>query len=258
MIVDSHCHLEYFSEVEVDEIIKQCSIDSISLLQNICVEIGKFNDIIKYSHKYNNIFCSIGTHPCHVESDGVWATADIISLHNQYANKIIGIGETGLDYYHSQDKAIIMRQKQAFANHIDVSIALNKPIIVHTRDAQNDTADILASYGGNIKGLIHCFTGSLDFMQKMLDIGFYISMSGIITFKNAENLRQAIRYLPLDRLIIETDSPYLAPIPLRGTQNKPQNVWHVAKYLADFYQTPFADFCSVTTANFHKLFTVKQ
>ena len=258
-LVDSHCHLEYFSEEEVEAIISDCNRNNIKYLQNICVETKQFEThILKYALKYHNVFCSFGTHPCHVVNNGFESCDKMFEICNQYNKEIIGIGETGLDYYHDKGQNAKI-QKDSFIEHIKLSSITKKPLIIHTRSASDDTLDILFQMKKEFSfdGLIHCFTESLEFAKKCLDMGLYISFSGIVTFKNATDIQNVLQYVPLNRLIVETDSPYLSPEPLRGQKNMPQNVAQVTTFIANLLHLPFEHLCNITTSNFATLFNLQ-
>nr|WP_253308035.1 TatD family hydrolase [Rickettsia endosymbiont of Ceutorhynchus assimilis] len=251
LLIDSHCHLNLLTEAEnLDEIIKRADENNVKYLQTICTKLEDLPDILQIAEKYKNVFASVGVHPCEVKQ--TVPAEEIIKL-SQHP-KIIGIGETGLDYYHTPyDK---QQQKDSFVQHIHAASVTKLPIIVHTRDAEEDTIDIITSEmkNANFPGLIHCFTSSKDLAKKMLDIGLYISMSGIITFKNALELQEIVKYVPLERLLIETDSPYLAPTPMRGKQNEPAFVRYVAEKVAELKGITSIEVANATTQNFMTLF----
>ncbi|WP_341792173.1 TatD family hydrolase [Rickettsia endosymbiont of Gonocerus acuteangulatus] len=253
MLIDSHCHLNLLKDVEIDNIIKQAIENNVQYMQTICTKLDDLPVILDIAEKYENVFASVGVHPCEVNgSKQLITTPQIIELTNH--PKIIGIGETGLDYYHEPyDKKL---QKDSLLHHIEAAATTKLPLIVHTREADDDTIDILTSEMRNNKfpGLIHCFTSSKKLVEKMLDIGLYISMSGIITFKNATDLQEIVKYVPLDRLLIETDAPYLAPTPMRGKQNEPAFVRYVAEKVAELKNITSKEVANVTTNNFKTLF----
>jgi len=256
-IVDSHCHLEYYTEDEVDKILKRCADNNVTILNNICVEISKFEGILKYAEKYSNVFCSLGTHPCNVDNES-FSCDEIVKICKAH-NKIRGIGETGLDYFHNTAESHLVKQRFSFSEHIGAASILNMPLIVHTRDAESDTYKILedAVRNSNTIGVIHCFTGTKEFLFKMLDIGFHISISGIVTFNNAKELQDIVLHIPLDRLLIETDSPYLTPVPMRGKKNDPSFVRYIASFLAKHMNIDRDEFARTTTTNFCNLFGIE-
>ncbi|AFC70883.1 deoxyribonuclease [Rickettsia australis str. Cutlack] len=238
----------------LDFVIQRALENNVQYMQTICTKLEDVPIVLAMAEKYENIFASIGVHPCEVNESSMLITdSEIIELTNH--PKMIGIGETGLDYYHQPyDKKL---QKDSFVAHIHAASSTRLPVIVHTRAADEDTIDILTSEMRNSKfpGLIHCFTSSKKLAEKMLDIGLYISMSGIITFKNATDLQEIVKYIPLDRLLIETDSPYLAPTPMRGKQNEPAFVRYVAEKVAEIKNITSKEVANVTTHNFKRLFS---
>lgn len=255
MLIDSHCHLNLLTkDTDLDSVIQKALENNVQYMQTICTKLEDLSGILEIAEKYENVFASVGVHPCEVnENNALITVTEIIELASH--PKIIGIGETGLDYYHQPfDKKL---QKESLVAHIQASAVTKLPIIVHTREADEDTIDILTSEIRNNKfpGLIHCFTSSKKLAEKMLDIGLYISMSGIITFKNATDLQEIVKYVPLDRLLIETDAPYLAPTPMRGKQNEPAFVRYVAEKVAELKNISSKEVANVTTQNFTTLFS---
>jgi TatD DNase family protein len=254
MLIDSHCHLD-FPEFQKDfELVLQNAYNAdVKLMQTISTKISKAPEIIGIAEKYENIFCSVGTHPHEVGNEGLTSVEDIVELTKH--PKVIGIGETGLDYYYEHSPKNL--QQESFINHIKAAQLTGLPIIVHTRDADDDTIDILYSEMNKkpFTGLIHCFTSSKKLADKALELGLYISISGIVTFKNAEELRHTVKHIPLSRLIIETDSPYLAPSPHRGKRNEPAFVKHTAEFLASLFGVDYTMIAEITTTNFFNLFS---
>jgi len=256
MIIDSHCHLNYEPMChELDAVIKRASENNVKILQTICTKISEFEIIKAIADKYPNVYCSVGVHPHEVESEGVISIDKLQELASN--QKVIGIGETGLDFYYEHSPRDI--QKESFRNHIAVSRALKLPTIVHTRDAEKDTLDILSSEmkKGEFPGLIHCFSGSELLAKASLELGLYISVSGIATFKNAGDLREAIKTVPMDRLLVETDAPFLAPVPMRGKKNEPAYVKYVVECLADLLGKTSSFIDDKTTENFLRLFKLQ-
>jgi TatD DNase family protein len=254
IFVDSHCHLDMLSDYDKhDNIIMRAAESGTKYLQTICTTLENFPNILAIAEKYENVFCSVGVHPSEVTQ--LVEASKLIALAKH--KKVIGLGETGLDYYYNKEEVQQALQREVFGNHIEASIATNLPVIVHTRDAEDDTYDIVATYKKthNFPGLIHCFTASEAFARKILDLGFYISIAGIITFKNAEDLRSIVKFVPLDRILIETDSPYLAPVPNRGKTNEPAFVKYVAGAIADLKNISLEQCAQQTTDNFFKLFS---
>ena len=256
MITDSHCHLDYsnlFSQL--DDVIKRAEINQVKYLLTICTTLDSFDKIKLIVKKYKNIYGTFGIHP-HETKNFTHINSEYISKLVNKHKKIIGIGETGLDYhYNYSDKKI---QKRSFTNHIKSALELDIPIIIHSREAENDTYEILESEkkNSNLKVLIHCFTGTKDFVKKLLDIDCYISVSGIITFKNSTELSNVVSYIPLEKLLVETDSPYLAPLPYRGKLNEPSFIIHTIEKLSQIKNLPKEDIVKTTSDNFLKLFEI--
>ncbi len=254
MLVDSHCHLDIqgLSEYQADKI-KAAHNAGVEYLQTICTSLKNFANIQQIALDNPNIFCSVGIHPDNVTAGESCKAEDLLKLAT--GKKVIGIGETGLDYY--RDISRKAEQQQNFREHIKAAQEIQLPVIIHSRDADDDTALILAQEMAKQKfpALIHCFTASKSFAEQVLDLGLYISLSGIITFKNAADLREAAKIIPLERLLIETDAPYLAPVPHRGKVNEPAFVKHTAEFLAEFYDVSFTEFAKITSDNFFKLFS---
>ena len=216
-------------------------------------QIEKIKLIIE---KYKNIYGTFGIHPHETEKFSKVDLNYILNIKREY-NKVIGIGETGLDYYYNHsDKSF---QKKSFINHIKAAAELNIPLIVHSRNAEKDTFDIIDSEkkNTNLKVLIHCFTGSKSFAKRLVDINCYISLSGIITFKNSTELANTVSSIPLENLLVETDSPYLAPMPYRGKSNEPSYIIHTIDKLSKIKNISIEDITNHTTNNFRKLFNVK-
>ena len=218
----------------------------------LCVSINleRYGPMRQLVDPYPAISASVGVHPN--ETEGVEPDVEtLLSLAND--PKVVAIGETGLDYFRS--KGNLDWQQERFRTHIRAARTCGKPLIVHTREARDDTLQILAGEGAEaVGGVLHCFTEDWDTARKVLDLGFYISFSGILTFKNADTIREAAKKVPEDRLLVETDSPYLAPIPFRGKPNYPGYVCHVAEFLAQLRDVSLEHIAEITTQNFHKLF----
>ena len=257
MIIDSHCHLDFQNIYEqLDDVVKRAETNNVNLLLTICTTLNSFEKIKLIIKKYKNIYGTFGIHPHETAKNTIVNTDYILKIKKNY-NKVIGIGETGLDfYYQHSDKDI---QKKAFIEHIDAASELNIPIVVHSRNAEKETFKILESKmkNSNLKVLIHCFTGSKEFARNLLNIGCYISVSGIITFKNSLQLADVVSYIPLEKLLVETDSPYLSPMPLRGQSNEPSFILHTVKKLAQIKNVTVETVNSYTTNNFKKIFNFK-
>ena len=255
MIADSHCHLDYPNLYdELDKVIERATINKVKYLLTICTTLDSFDRIKTIIKKYKNIYGTFGIHPHECKNFSKINSEYILDVKKKN-NKIIGIGETGLDfYYNHSDKEI---QKKIFVEHIKASSELNIPLIVHSRNAEKETYDIIKNEKRNnndLKVLIHCFTGSRDFAKRLLDIDCYISVSGIITFKNSNELTNTISSIPIEKLLVETDSPYLAPIPNRGKTNEPSYIIHIIDKLAQIKKLSKESVMKYTTNNFKRLF----
>ena len=252
-MIDSHCHLDHeplFSDLS--NIIKRSKDVGIEKLLTISTSFDSFSKIKEIVKQDEIIYGTIGIHPHESEKDII--KLDEIIKNFQENDKIIGIGETGLDfYYNNSDKE---KQISSFIRHIEASIKTNAPLIIHSRNAEKETYDILNNYKDkNLKILMHCFTGSKKFSQKLLMLNAYFSASGIITFKNANELQDTFKSLPLDKILIETDSPFLAPVPNRGKKNEPSFIDFTATKLAEIKEISKSELIEITTSNFNKLFS---
>lgn len=254
MLVDSHCHLNFpdFNE-DMDAVVARADEAGVKVMQTICTKMHEFDAILAIAERYPNIFCSVGVHPHEADNEPMVTTEQL--LEKAQHPKVIGIGETGLDFFyeHSPRK----EQEESFRRHIAASRETKLPIIVHTRDADDDTIRILQDEMGKgaFPGLIHCFSSGQKMADAALEMGFYISISGIATFKKAEALRDSIRTVPLERLLVETDAPYLAPMPYRGKRNEPSYVVQTNRQVAELKGVSEDECASVTTQNFFDLFT---
>ena len=254
MIIDSHCHLNYEPmALSLKETIDRASKDGVKYLLTISTEDKSYNKILNIISKNKCVFGSYGIHPHEAKNHRLIKSEDIIKK-TRLNKKIIGIGESGLDFYynHSDKKD----QIKCFEEHIIAAQNTQLPLIVHTRNAESETLEILKSKlkVKNFKVLIHCFTGSKEFAFKLLDLGAYISASGVVTFKKSEDLANTFKEMPNDKILVETDSPYLAPVPLRGKPNEPSYIIHTVKFLSKLKNISFEDFSKITTKNFFKLF----
>ena len=254
MIIDSHCHLDYPSLYDnLEEVVKRAEFNKVNKLLTICTTLESFEKIKLIIEKYKNIYGTFGIHPHESKKYKNIDSKFILNLKKKY-KKVIGIGETGLDFFYNySDKKI---QKKSFIEHIEAATQLNIPLIVHSRDAENDTYEILKSEkkNSNLKILMHCFTGSQNFANKLLDLGCYISVSGIITFQNSIELANTVSFIPIENLLVETDSPYLSPHPLRGKSNEPSYIVHTINKLSQIKNISKEDVITYTTNNFKKLF----
>ena len=253
-MIDSHCHLDHeplFSDLI--NIIKRSKAVGIKKLLTISTSIESFTRIKEIINKDDMIYGTIGIHP-HESNDDI-ITSDIIVKNLNEHPKIIGIGETGLDFFYNNSKKD--KQVSSFKEHIKASIETNVPLIIHSREAEDETFKILSEYKKeNLKILMHCFTGSKKFAEKLLALNSYFSASGIITFKNATNLQETFKFLPLDKILIETDSPFLAPEPNRGKKNEPSFIEFTANKLAHIKNISKEEIAKITTDNFNNLFLI--
>lgn len=252
-LVDSHCHLDGldYNVKSLDDVLAEASKRDVKHCLSVATTLSGYQAMNKWLTPYfDRVSLSCGVHPLNLNDEDFDVT-----LFSELAKdkQVVALGETGLDYYYQQDN--IEKQQEAFAHHIRLGRQLKKPVIVHTRQAKADTLAIIKDENA-YSGVLHCFTEDLDTARQLLDLGFYISFSGIITFKNAELLRQVAKFVPLDRLLIETDSPYLAPVPYRGKENQPANVRQVAEYIAVLTGQSLDCIAEKTTANFCQLFGV--
>ena len=253
-MIDSHCHLDHEPLHEnLSEVINRSKETGITKLLTICTTFDSFENIKAIVKKDPMIFGTYGIHPHETVSNKVDKQTIIRSVNEN--EKIIGIGETGLDFfYNHSDKN---SQISSFKAHIEASIELNKPIIIHSRDAEKETFEILNSYkNNNLKILMHCFTGSLEFSKNLLTLDAFFSASGIITFKNSTELQNTFKTIPLEKLLIETDSPFLAPIPMRGKKNEPCFIKYTLEKLSSLKETTVEKMSQITTDNFNKLFNL--
>lgn len=253
MLIDSHCHIDFYTPDKQLEIIQNAKSEGVNYMLNVGSSRSSFDNILGIVAKYENVFGAIGQHPDEAETNGVISQEDLLKYISKN-KKIIAIGETGLDYSKEGYNKDI--QIENFLNHINVSVKTGLPIIIHNRDSNSDMCDILKSEmkRHKFKAIIHCFTGDSKMAGEMLELGFYISASGIITFKNAFDLRETFKTIPNDRLLVETDSPYLAPVPYRGRENQPAFVVQVAKQLSEIKEMDFSEIANITSNNFKQLF----
>ncbi|ASA56735.1 TatD family hydrolase [Vibrio gazogenes] len=253
MFVDSHCHLDKLNydelHLDIQDVLNKARHVQVEQILSVGVTLASFPQMLKMIEPFDWVHASCGVHPLDVESDFA------LDTFYEYANhaKVIAIGETGLDYHYRPETAEL--QKLRFMQQIEVAVALNKPLIIHTRNAREDTLALLRQgKAEQCRGVIHCFTEDMAFAQAAMDLGFYISISGIVTFRQAMELKSVVKDLPLERLLIETDSPYLAPVPHRGQENQPAFVTEVAKCIAQLKDIPVSEVAHQTTKNFLDLF----
>ena len=253
MLIDSHCHLEYEGLADrQDEVLANARAAGVHGFLNISTRRSEWERVVGTATRESNVWASVGIHPHEADAHEDLGAAELRAATDN--PRVIGIGETGLDYYYDKsDRAV---QQALFRMHIGVARETGLPVIIHTRDADDDTAAILADEMGKgaFPALIHCFTASAGFARKVLDLGLSVSISGIVTFKNAVELQEIAKELPADRLLVETDSPFLAPVPHRGKPCEPAFVRNTARFLADLRGEPFEQLAETTTNNFHRLF----
>ena len=253
-MIDSHCHLDHEPLLEnLDQVIKRSKNAGITKLLTICTTLDSFTQIKNIVKKDPIIYGTFGIHP-HETEDSINVNKDFIIKEVSLNDRIIGIGETGLDFFYNHSNK--ERQIDSFKAHIEASIELNKPIIIHSRNAETETYEILESYKSkNLKILMHCFTGSANFAKQLLELNAFFSASGIITFKNSIDLQETFKNLPLEKLLVETDSPFLAPIPMRGKKNEPSFIKYTISKLSELKNITDKEIIKITTDNFDNLFS---
>lgn len=253
MLVDSHCHLDFpdFTE-DFADVLARAAANDVRQMVTIGTYLSRSQNYINLALEYPQICCTIGVHPHQAGAEGLQSDDAMDQWLGQPG--VIGIGETGLDYFY--DYSPRDAQQRSFRHHLNAAINHDLPVVVHTRDAEEDTKSIMdeAFDKGNLTGLLHCFSGSAELAAWGLSRGLYISFSGIVTFKKSTELQDIARTIPLDRILVETDAPYLAPMPHRGKRNEPGYVRHTAEFLAKLRGEDFAAFCAATTDNFYRLF----
>ena len=251
-MIDSHCHLDYEPLLSnLDKVIQRSKDIGIKKILTICTTLNSFIKIKDIVNRDEIIFGTYGIHPHEVKNNKVNLDTIINEISNNY--KIIGVGETGLDFFYNHSEK--SDQIKSFETHIEAALKLNIPIIVHSRNAEKDMLDVFNNYKNkNLKILMHCYTGSKKFAEKLLSLNAHFSASGIITFKNSKELQETFKFIPLDKLLIETDSPYLTPEPHRGKKNEPSFVIHTAEKLANLKDVTSIELISKTSLNFENLF----
>lgn len=251
MLVDSHCHINFPELVNNMDAVRQSMLDhEVGHALCVSVTLNKFPEVLAVAEAHSNIYASVGVHPDYEDEDA-FTVEDLVRLAQH--PKVIAIGETGLDYFRLTGD--LEWQRERFRTHIRAAIQAGKPLIIHTRSAAEDTLRIMREENAQlIGGVMHCFTESLEVALQAIELGFYISFSGILTFKNAVALKEVAKSIPLDRILVETDSPYLAPIPFRGKINQPAYVKYVAEEVARLRDIPLEEVAIATTRNFFQLF----
>ena len=254
-LTDSHCHLNFeHLQKNFPQVLHNARENGVGHMLCVSVTLEKFPEVLALAHAYPHIFASVGVHPDEQQGQDP-SVQELVRLADDA--RVVAIGETGLDYF--RIKGDMTWQQERFRRHIQAARATGKPLIIHTREAAADTIRILREEGAaSVGGVMHCFTESWETAQAALDLGFYISFSGIVTFRNAEPLRDVARKVPSDRLLVETDAPYLAPMPHRGKTNEPAFVRHVAELLASVRNVSLAELTATTTSNFFSLFRTAQ
>ncbi|RDH44325.1 TatD family hydrolase [Zooshikella ganghwensis] len=255
MLVDSHCHLDRLKLDAYDNnlsmALQAAEQEGVSHFLTIAVSMENSPQVVSIAEQYPNVFATVGVHP--LEQDGQEPDADKLVALSDHP-KVVAIGEMGLDYYYA--KETVRQQQQRFVTQLQVAQQVNKPVVIHTREAKADTLALLRSHSvESFGGVLHCFTEDWDMARQALDLGMYISISGIVTFRQADNVREVAQKIPLDRLLVETDAPYLAPVPFRGKTNEPKYVSAVASFLAELRGESLATLAEQTSANFFRLFS---
>ena len=256
-LIDSHCHLNYEGLVErQDEVLENARERGVQGFLNISTRQSEWNDVISAAERNPDVWATVGVHPHEADAHPDLGAAALVEGTNH--PRVIAIGECGLDYYY--DKSDRAAQRERFQAHIEAARQTGLPLVIHTREAEADTAEILeaAVREGGVKGVLHCFTGSAELAKKGLDLGFYVSLSGIVTFKNAADLQATAKWLPADQMLVETDAPFLAPVPHRGQKCEPAFVADTASFVAELRGEEPEKLGEATTANFFKLFSKAQ
>lgn len=254
MIIDSHCHLTYEPmSLSLSETIKRAQQDGVKYMLTISTEDKSYDKILKIVDNYESVYGTYGIHPHEAKLHKNIKAENILSK-IKLNKKIIGIGETGLDFYYNHSEK--NDQISCFEEHIHAAQINFLPLVIHTRSAEKETLEIIKKnkIKKDFKMLIHCFTGSREFAFKLLDLGAYISASGVITFKKSQELANIFKDIPNDKILVETDSPYLAPVPLRGKSNEPSYIKHTVKFLSEIKKKSFEEFSLITSQNFFRLF----
>ncbi|QWE07602.1 TatD family hydrolase [Polynucleobacter sp. JS-JIR-5-A7] len=260
MFIDSHCHLDFPEfQARLPEVLANMKAAKVSHALCVSVDLPDFPNVLKLAQDHPHLYASVGVHPDYEDTPEP-SVEFLVETAKQQA-KIIAIGETGLDYYRMGERSYesMEWQRKRFRTHIRAALLAKKPLIIHTRSASEDTINILKEEGADgIGGVMHCFTESLEVARKAMDMGFYISFSGIVTFKSAKDLQETCKQVPLERMLIETDSPYLAPIPYRGKTNEPAWVSKVGEFIATLKGVPIEKLASSTSDNFYQCFQIDR
>ena len=252
-IVDSHCHLDFdVLQEDLSGVIARAENAGVHLMVTICTQVNNFPDILKIATEHDSVYCSVGTHPNHAGAEPVVPAQELIDLASH--PKVIAIGEAGLDFHY--DRAPRETQEEVFRNHIEAARQTSLPLVIHSRDAETDTLRIMEDEMGKgaFKPLLHCFSSKAVLAEKGLEMGAYVSFSGILTFNSAVQIRQVADMVPLDRLLVETDAPFLAPVPHRGKPNQPAFTAHTLATLAEVKAISVKEMAQITSDNFFRLF----
>jgi TatD DNase family protein len=256
MLVDSHCHLDRLDlsdrDAGLDGILADARARGITQFLSVAVDLATSASLVELTERYDHVYSSVGVHPLQKIDQPVPEVEQLVALAR--APKVVAIGETGLDNFYSAESH--QWQRDSFIRHLQASQQTGLPIIIHTRDAREETLELLRQYPLQAAGVMHCFTETWEMAEAAIELGFYVSFSGIVTFKSADELREVVRRVPLDRILVETDSPWLAPVPHRGKQNEPQYVREVAETVADLKGVSLEQLAEITTQNFHRLFRI--
>ena len=253
MLVDSHCHLDFENfEEDLDAVVERAHAAGVGLMVTICTALSRLEHVLAIAERYSRVYCAAGIHPHRVAEEGVPNLERLVEVTRH--PKVVGLGETGLDYFYDHSPRDL--QQESFRVHIRAAREGGVPFIVHTRDADADTARILREEcgDGGVRGLLHCFSSGRELADTALKLGMFVSIAGMVTFRNAEELRQTVSGLPSDRLLVETDAPFLAPVPKRGKRNEPAFVVHTAETVAKLKNLEPEEFAAMSTANFFRLF----
>ncbi len=252
-LVDSHCHLDFpdFAE-ELDDIVARAEAVGVKRMVTICTRVKKFDQVLAVAERFDQVFCSVGTHPHNADEELDISTQRLVELANH--PKVVAIGEAGLDYHY--DKAPRDAQAEGFRNHIAAARETGLPLVIHARSADEDMIQILREETeiGKFPAILHCFSSGKKLAMVGVELGLFVSFSGILTFKNSQDIRDIAKDVPLDRLLVETDAPYLAPVPMRGKRNEPSFVVNTACVLAEVKGVSEAEIHQITTENFFNLF----
>ncbi len=252
-MIDTHSHINTIKGLTLDEIIEEAKNNGVEKIILPSAELSDIDEVLKISEKYENVYGLLGLHPSEVKDWSVELENKIREYCTQ-SKKIIGIGEIGLDYY--WDKSFNDLQKEIFIKQIKIANELNFPISIHDRDAHKDTFDILKEFNKNSTVIMHCFSGSVEFMKECIKEGFYIAIGGVVTFKNAVKVKEVAKEIPLDKLLLETDAPYLTPVPFRGKENHPAYIKYVAEEITKLREISFEEIDKITTENAKKIFNI--